>query len=123
MDTNKNKNSHAVLAVVRASKRINRKNDTKKTMIYKRKFNRNLLPIVANYYSAELKKFYAKKNQATALCPFHNDRHPSFSVSLKTGAFICFACGISGGDIIDFHMKRHNLSFISACKELGVWHD
>jgi hypothetical protein len=123
MEVIKNQASQAVLAVVRASKKINRNHYTKSPCRYKRKFNRGLLPIASDYYSSELKRFYQRKNQATALCPFHDERHPSFSVNLKTGAFICFACGMSGGGIIDFHMKLHNLSFVSACKELGVWHE
>jgi len=119
----KNQTSQTVTAAVRASKKIIRKNDTKKSARYKRKFNRNLLPISSDYYLGKLKQFYKRKNQATALCPFHNERNPSFSVNLKTGAFICFACGISGSSIIDFHIKRYNLNFVSACKELGVWHE
>lgn len=123
MDSYQNKSSHAVIAVVRASRKIIHKHNTKKSAGYKSKFNRDLLPAASDYYSNELDRFFKRSMQATALCPFHNDRHPSFSINLKSGAFICFACGMSGGDIIDFHMKRNNLSFVSACKELGVWHE
>lgn len=124
MDIIKKKNSHAVVAVVSASKRISRKHNNKKSGGYKGKFNRDLLPITSDYYSRELKRFYKRNNnQATALCPFHNERHPSFSVNLKSGAFLCFSCGMSGGDIIDFYMKRHNVNFINACEALGVWHE
>jgi len=31
------------------------------------------------------------------------------------------ACGVRGGDIVAFHMKRYNLDFVSAVKELGAW--
>jgi KaiC/GvpD/RAD55 family RecA-like ATPase len=34
--------------------------------------------------------------QAMALCPFHADHNPSFSVNLRNGLFKCFACGVSG---------------------------
>lgn len=119
----KEKSSHAVIAVVRASKRISRSNNTKKSEKYKRKFNRDLLPSASDYYSKELKRFYRRKNQATALCPFHNERNPSFSVNLTSGSFLYFSCGISGGDIISFCMKIHNVNFINACKALGVWHE
>jgi len=108
---------------VRASSRISKKYNTKKSDKHKRKFDRDSLPAAHDYYANELKRFYPKKRQATSLCPFHNERHPSFSVNLKSGAFFCFSCGASGGDIIAFHMKRHNLNFINACKDLGVWHE
>jgi len=35
-------------------------------------------------------------DQATGLCPFHDDHNPSFSVNLRTGQWICFACGRDG---------------------------
>ncbi len=34
--------------------------------------------------------------QATGLCPFHDDHHPSLSVNLQTGQWVCFACGRDG---------------------------
>jgi DNA primase len=54
-----------------------------------------------------------------SLCVFHNDRHPSFSVSEDKGLFHCFACGESG-DVIDFVMKHDNLTFPEALAELGI---
>jgi hypothetical protein len=33
------------------------------------------------------------------------------------------ACGISGGDILAFHMKRHGFNFVEAVKDLGAWED
>lgn len=44
------------------------------------------------------------------LCPFHNDKSPSFSVSEDYGMYKCFACGESG-DIIKFIEKIENISF------------
>ena len=44
------------------------------------------------------------------LCPFHNEKTPSFSVSPTKGIFKCFGCG-AGGDHISFIMKKENLSF------------
>ena len=35
--------------------------------------------------------------QVTALCPFHHDTHPSFRMNLRTGMYICLACGVKGG--------------------------
>jgi DNA primase len=49
-------------------------------------------------------------------CPFHDDRHPSFTVYPTTGAFHCFGCG-AHGDAITFLMSVEGLSFLQA---LGV---
>ncbi len=52
-----------------------------------------------------------------ALCPFHNEKTPSFSVSQK-GFFHCFGCGESGNSI-SFIQKYLNLSFVEAVSELA----
>jgi DNA primase len=53
------------------------------------------------------------------LCPFHNDRKAgSFSVNTQTGAFKCFSCGTSGGDIISFHQQVNRVSFMEAINQL-----
>ncbi len=52
------------------------------------------------------------------LCPFHNEKTPSFSVSSRRGIFKCFGCG-EGGDVIGFVMKNENLSFVEAVTKLA----
>lgn len=52
------------------------------------------------------------------LCPFHNEKTPSFSVSPRRGIFKCFGCG-EGGDVIGFVMKNENLSFFDAVTKLA----
>lgn len=53
------------------------------------------------------------------LCPFHNEKTPSFTVSPDKGIYKCFGCGESG-NIITFMMKYHNLSYPEALKELAL---
>ena len=52
------------------------------------------------------------------LCPFHDDKTPSFHVSPAKGICKCFACG-EGGNAVHFIMKMEQLSYIEALKFLG----
>ncbi len=52
------------------------------------------------------------------LCPFHNEKTPSFTVSEQKEIFHCFGCGV-GGDVISFLMKIENLSFVDAVVKLA----
>lgn len=53
------------------------------------------------------------------LCPFHNERTPSFVVFANTGTWRCFgACG-TGGDVISFVMRRENMEFREALELLA----
>jgi DNA primase len=52
------------------------------------------------------------------LCPFHQEKTPSFTVNAHTGAWHCFGCD-SHGDVIDFLMKQDALTFIEAVERLA----
>ncbi len=52
------------------------------------------------------------------LCPFHNEKTPSFTVYPENGSYYCFGCG-QGGDIITFTMKMENLDYIDAIRRLA----
>ncbi len=52
------------------------------------------------------------------LCPFHDEKTPSFQVTPSRGFFYCFGCG-EGGDVIDFMRKIDNLSFTEAIERLA----
>lgn len=52
------------------------------------------------------------------LCPFHDERTPSFHVVPSRGFFKCFGCG-EGGDVINFVQKINNLSFTEAVEYLA----
>ena len=52
------------------------------------------------------------------LCPFHNEKSPSFSVSGSKQMYYCFGCG-AGGSVITFIMEYENYSFQEALQELA----
>ena len=52
------------------------------------------------------------------LCPFHQERTPSFTVSPGRGTFKCFGCG-EGGDAITFVEKTENVDFVGAIELLA----
>ena len=52
------------------------------------------------------------------LCPFHNEKTPSFTVYKDTQSFYCFGCG-AGGEIITFIRRIENLDFVEAVKFLA----
>ena len=53
----------------------------------------------------------------TGLCPFHNEKTPSFFVFNNTETYHCFGCG-AGGDVITFIMNAENLDYPSAVEFL-----
>ena len=52
------------------------------------------------------------------LCPFHNEKTPSFTVYPDSQSFFCFGCG-AGGDVITFTMKYNNLDYAGAIEYLA----
>lgn len=52
------------------------------------------------------------------LCPFHDEKTPSFQVTPSRGFYYCFGCG-EGGDVITFMQKIDNLSFAEAIERLA----
>ncbi len=52
------------------------------------------------------------------LCPFHNEKTPSFTVSSAKGIFKCFGCG-KGGNVVNFIMELEQLSYVEALKYLA----
>jgi hypothetical protein len=79
------------------------------------------LPDAGEYYRARLRGLRRAnaKGYAAALCPFHEDREPSFSVDLTSGRWRCFGCG-AHGDLVDFHMKMTGRNFRDALVDLGA---
>ena len=54
----------------------------------------------------------------TGLCPFHEEKTPSFSVSPDRGTYHCFGCGV-GGDAISFVRETESLDFVGAIEWLA----
>ncbi len=52
------------------------------------------------------------------LCPFHDERSPSFHVTPARGLYYCFGCG-EGGDVVDFLMRHDHLTFTEAIEKLA----
>jgi DNA primase len=64
----------------------------------------------------ELKR--AGPGRFKGLCPFHDERTPSFSVNATDGFFHCFGCG-KGGDVFTFVQETEGLDFVGALESLA----
>ena len=65
--------------------------------------------------SVELKK---RGRNFFGLCPFHDEKTPSFSVAPDKGIYHCFGCG-KGGNAVNFIIENEKLSFVEALQQLG----
>lgn len=72
---------------------------------------------LSDYVGRKVKLVRRGRNH-TGLCPFHNEKSPSFSVNEDKGFFHCFGCG-EHGNVIDFVMKTEGLSFPEAVEKLA----
>ena len=63
-------------------------------------------------------KLQRKGSSYFGLCPFHNEKSPSFSVSPGKQMYYCFGCG-AGGNVLTFIMEYENYSFPEALKLLA----
>ena len=73
----------------------------------------NIVEVISEYLP--LKK---TGSNFKALCPFHQEKTPSFIVSPQKEIFHCFGCG-EGGNVFNFLMKHEKLSFIEAVEKLA----
>ena len=73
----------------------------------------SVIDVISNYVT--LKR--AGSNY-TGLCPFHNEKTPSFMASDAKQIFHCFGCGV-GGDVVTFIRRIENLEYVDALKFLA----
>ncbi len=75
----------------------------------------DIMDLISSYVSLDSRR---QGRTHKGLCPFHNEKTPSFMVYEDTQSFYCFGCG-AGGDAITFTMKIENLDYIEAVKLLA----
>lgn len=73
----------------------------------------DILDVVSGYV-----KLQKKGSSYFGLCPFHNEKSPSFSVSPSKQMYYCFGCG-AGGNVYTFVMQYENYDFVEAVKMLA----
>lgn len=73
----------------------------------------DIVDVISGY--VKLKK---SGSSYVGLCPFHNEKSPSFSVSPTKQLYHCFGCGV-GGNVITFIMEYENYTFVEAVKMLA----
>ena len=77
------------------------------------KAKNDILDVVSEYI-----ELTPKGNRLMSLCPFHNDKTPSFTVYPEKGSFYCFGCG-TGGDVIEFVKLIKNID--SDMLSYSIW--
>ena len=73
----------------------------------------DIVDVISSYV-----KLHKKGSSYFGLCPFHNEKSPSFSVSREKQMYYCFGCG-AGGNVFTFLMEYENYSFQEALKYLA----
>lgn len=77
------------------------------------RMSNDIVDVISGYV-----KLQKKGSNYFGLCPFHNEKSPSFSVSPSKQMYYCFGCG-AGGNVITFIMEYENYSFTEALKLLA----
>lgn len=88
-------------------------------------FDRTLLPPARTFYEQELGQLSrpSRAGWAKVRCVFHSGKSPSLNVNIDSGAFHCFGCEVSGGDVLDFTRLLHGVTFLEAARMLDCFRD
>ena len=73
----------------------------------------DIVDVISSYV-----KLQKKGGTYFGLCPFHNEKTPSFSVTPSKQMYYCFGCG-AGGNVITFLMEYENYTFPEALEALA----
>mgnify|MGYP002613992932 CR=1 FL=1 len=73
----------------------------------------DIVDVISSYV-----RLQKKGSSYFGLCPFHNEKSPSFSVSRQKQMYYCFGCG-AGGNVFTFLMEYEHYSFVEALKYLA----
>src|SRR6185369_5700959 len=104
------RNDRPVRARIRCEALVARIKDTSVEMV---KATTDIVTLVEAY--TRLRK---SGSRYVGLCPFHQEKTPSFGVTPDRGTFKCFGCG-EGGDAITFVEKKENVDFVGAIEWLA----
>lgn len=74
----------------------------------------DIVDVISSYV-----KLQKKGGSHVGLCPFHNEKSPSFHVSSTRQMYHCFGCGV-GGNVYTFVMEYENFNFVEALKQLAT---
>lgn len=77
------------------------------------KYRNDIETVISQYVT--LKR---RGKNLVGLCPFHNEKTPSFTIYPENGSFYCFGCGV-GGDVITFTGLIENLDYVESIKYLA----
>ena len=77
------------------------------------KYRNDIETVISQYVN--LKR---RGKNLVGLCPFHNEKTPSFTIYPENGSFYCFGCGV-GGDVVTFTGLIENLDYIESVKLLA----
>ena len=78
------------------------------------KYKNPITDVVSSYVALR-----RRGRTSVGLCPFHNEKTPSFTVYEDSNSYYCFGCG-AGGDVIGFVRQIENLSYLEALKLLAA---
>lgn len=85
-------------------------------------FDRTRLPEAVHYFESQGLTLKGRGEWRTTACTFH-DGSDSMRVNVRSGAWVCMACGAKGGNVLAYHMQAHGLEFVDTAKALGAWVD
>lgn len=82
------------------------------------RFRIEILDVFRHFFGDKLRRRGNNPHEWIMLCPFHNERTPSFTVTTRKQFYHCFGCG-AHGDAVHFVMEYQGLDFCAAVVRVG----